>query len=105
MCALCTRILAGSMPTDAQSGLTSVCAGRTFTLMQLSDFMASKGLTDEEMALLVCKAGGKVERSTISRLRRGKTWLSKELAVAFARATGNAVTAADFAEMAEDVRT
>jgi plasmid maintenance system antidote protein VapI len=66
--------------------------------MKLSDFMAERELDDEGMAELVRLAGGKVERSTISRLRRGKTWLSRDLAVAISRATGNRVTAADFVE-------
>lgn len=59
--------------------------------------MKREGLDDEAMASLIRKAGARCDRSTISRLRRGKVWLSKDLAVAFRRVTGNEVTADDFA--------
>jgi transcriptional regulator with XRE-family HTH domain len=69
--------------------------------MRLSEFMKSRGLDDEEMASLIREAGASCDRTTISRLRRGKVWLSKDLALAFRKATDNRVTADDFAVVPE----
>ena len=69
-------------------------------VMQLSAFMLANDLDDGEMAARIREAGVSVDRSTISRLRRGKMWLSRELAAAIRAATENAVTADDFMEAA-----
>lgn len=63
--------------------------------------MKREGLDDEAMASRIREAGAPCDRSTISRLRRGKVWLSKELAVAFRTVTENEVTADDFAVTSE----
>ena len=64
--------------------------------MELSKFMTSKGLDDEAIASLIRANGVSCNRSTVSRLRRGKVWLSKDLALAIKSATDGLVTADDF---------
>lgn len=97
MCPLCTGKLSTAIAADAQGGLTALCALCTYSVMQLEEFMSSEGLDDESMAALVRKAGAPCDRSTISRLRRGKVWLSRQMAIALRKATGDRVTANDFA--------
>jgi DNA-binding XRE family transcriptional regulator len=59
--------------------------------MKLDMWMASRGLTDDDVASLV-----KVDRTTISRLRRGLTKPSWELAAKLKGASKGAVIADDF---------
>lgn len=67
--------------------------------MQLSEFMAERGLDDEEMASLVRKSfKGSCDRSTISRIRRGKCRPSWELIACFKSLSRGKVSADDFLE-------
>lgn len=59
--------------------------------MKLSAWMANKGLNDDQMA-----DKAKVDRATISRLRRGKHRPSWPLIVKIKEITGGAVIADDF---------
>jgi len=65
--------------------------------MQLSEFMAARGLDDEEMAALVRKSGGiSCDRSTISRIRRGKSRPSWDLIASLRAISKGRVSADDF---------
>lgn len=59
--------------------------------MKLNDWMSAEGLTDEGAAALVG-----VDRTTVSRIRRGLTQPSWELAATFKVVSGGVVTADDF---------
>lgn len=67
--------------------------------MQLSDFMSARGLDDEAMAELVRKSSGvSVDRSTISRIRRGKCRPSWDLIACLKSVSKGRVSADDFLE-------
>lgn len=51
------------------------------------------------MAALIRRDGTDCSRSTVSRLRRGDVWLSKELAARIREITDGAVTADDFLDL------
>lgn len=59
--------------------------------MQLEAWMAEHDVGDAELAKLA-----QTDRTTISRIRRGKQRPSLDLAARLAEATGNAVTPNDF---------
>ncbi len=59
--------------------------------MQLSIYMAEKGLSDDDLAEMVG-----FDRSTISRVRRGKTRPSWDLIAELERVSRGFVTATDF---------
>lgn len=65
--------------------------------MQLARYMELRGLDDEAMAAIIRGPDSAVscDRSTISRLRRGETWVSKKLALRFREVTDGDVTADD----------
>ena len=63
--------------------------------MHLADYMEANGLSDQDVA----EAIG-VDRSTVSRLRRGETSPSKKTRIAIREMTNGAVTADDFDEAA-----
>lgn len=58
--------------------------------MKLADWMAAHGLNDEKVA-----ASAEVDRATISRVRRGVTKPSWDLAARLKAISGGAVTADD----------
>jgi hypothetical protein len=65
--------------------------------MQLSQYMAAQGLDDEEMASLVRKSFKlSCDRSTISRIRRGKSRPSWELIACLRSISKGRVSADDF---------
>jgi len=64
--------------------------------MKLDAYMTANDLDDEAMAQKVRDTGCACDRSTINRLRNGKQWMSKDLAVALPKASGGDVTANDF---------
>lgn len=63
--------------------------------MHLSDFMEARDLDDQTVADAIG-----VDRSTVSRLRRGHTYPSRKTARALREFTKGAVTADDFDEAA-----
>lgn len=65
--------------------------GYTFSPMGLAEWMSSADLTDQKLAELVG-----VDRSTITRVRRGDTRPSWELAAKIKEASSGVVTADDF---------
>lgn len=67
--------------------------------MKLSDYMALQGIDDAAFAALVG-----MERSNVSRLRRGLIRPTWKNAVIIADATKGAVTLADFAPGLEEAR-
>lgn len=66
--------------------------------MRLNDWMSQAGATDQTLADTI---GRGIDRSTISRIRRGKRMPSAELMRLIHEATGGAVTANDFVHSAE----
>jgi hypothetical protein len=69
--------------------------------MQLADFMEERGLDDEEMASLVRKASRiSCDRSTISRIRRGKSRPSWDLIASLKAISKGRVSADDFLDEA-----
>jgi transcriptional regulator with XRE-family HTH domain len=65
--------------------------------MKLKDWMEWRGLNDEQVAKLV-----KVDRSTISRIRRGELMPSWGLAARFHEVTDESVSANDFMPQAAE---
>jgi DNA-binding XRE family transcriptional regulator len=68
-----------------------MCIEYTFDPMHLAEWMALADLTDGKLAALVG-----FDRSTISRLRRGETFPSWELAAKIKEVSRGAVKADDF---------
>jgi hypothetical protein len=63
--------------------------------MRLSKFMEREGLDDEGMAALVREDGTQCDRTTISRIRRGKVWVSRDIGVRIKAVTNGKVTVDD----------
>ena len=64
--------------------------------MKLSSYMAMADIKDSDMARQLG-----VDRSTVTKLRLGKSKPSFDLLIAIQRLTDNAVTAGDFAEVSK----
>lgn len=60
--------------------------------MTLSEFMDARELTDESLAALIREDGTPCDRSTVNRLRNGKIWLSKRIAVRLKSISDGAVS-------------
>jgi transcriptional regulator with XRE-family HTH domain len=77
-----------------KSSLTGLCHVGTFGRMTLAAWMRNQGIADEDLAATLG-----IDRSTVSRLRRGRKIPSTRLMEKIAQATDGAVTPNDFFDL------